>query len=321
MEKEVKLIPEEKNEKSLNLASANKADKVGQDQIYDLLVSRELSWQALLLDLINTERLNPWDIDLSILAKRYVEKIRELQEIGENAFFISSKVLFAAAILLRIKSQILHENIKDIDEILFESKKKLRDELVKNPQIITLEEDEIPLIMPRTPLPRARKVTLPELMSALDKAINTEHRRIRKSLYLNRARRDIGVAIFPGFTFNIAQKIKDIFGKIKELFMKKKADKLVFSELVASNEKTEKIPVFLSLVHLDHQKKIWLEQEKAFSELQIYLKKHGDISLENQDNQLEKEAQEIESLEGEKGEFVGEHEEVKMREDKEKLLS
>ncbi len=322
MEKEVKLIPEEKSEKNPDLGSTNKGkiDKVGQDQIYDMLVSRELSWQALLLDLINTERLNPWDIDLSILAQRYVEKIKELQELGENAFFISSKVLLAAAILLRIKSEILHENIKDIDEILFESKKKMRDELVKNPQIITLEEDEIPLIMPRTPLPRARKVTLPELMSALDKAINTEHRRIKKSLYLNRARRDVGVTIFPRFTFNIAQKIKDIFGKIRELFMKKKSDKLVFSELVSSNEKTERIPVFLSLVHLDHQKKIWLEQEQAFSEIQIYLKKQRDTILEEQNNpeDLEKEAQEIEGLEGEKGEFIGEHEEIKMREDKEK---
>jgi chromatin segregation and condensation protein Rec8/ScpA/Scc1 (kleisin family) len=321
MEKEVKLIPEEKSEKNPDLGSANKEkiDKVGQDQIYDMLVSRELSWQALLLDLINTERLNPWDIDLSILAQRYVEKIRELQDLGENAFFISSKVLLAAAILLRIKSEILHENIRDIDEILFESKKKMRDELVKNPQIITLEEDEIPLIMPRTPLPRARKVTLPELMSALDKAINTEHRRIKKSLYMNRARRDIGIAIFPRFTFNITQKIKDIFGKIKELFMKKNSDKLVFSELVSSNEKTERIPVFLSLVHLDHQKKIWLEQEQAFSELQIYLKKQRDLGPEDCDPEvLEKEAQEIENLEGEKGEFIGEHEEVKMREDKEK---
>ncbi len=315
MEKDVKLIPEEK---SIGM----KVDKVGQDQIYDMLVSRELSWQAILLDLINTERLNPWDIDLSILAQRYVEKIRELQELGENTFFISSKVLLAAAILLRIKSEILHENIKDIDEILFESKKKMRDELVKNPQIITLEEDEIPLIMPRTPLPRARKVTLPELMSALDKAINTEHRRIKKSLYMNRARRDIGVVIFPRFTFNITQKIKELFGKIKELFMKKKADKLVFSELVSSDEKSERIPVFLSLVHLDHQKKIWLEQEKAFSELQIYLKKHGEISLENQSQeQLEEEAQEIESLEGERSEYVGEHEEIKMREERERLGS
>lgn len=323
MEKEMKLIPEEKKEKVLAQSASDrvKTDRVGQDQVYDMLVSRELSWQALLLDLINTERLDPWDIDLSILAQRYVEKIKELQDLGENAFFISSKVLLAAAILLRIKSEILHENIKDIDEILFESKKKMRDELVKNPQIITLEEDEIPLIMPRTPLPRARKVTLPELMSALDKAINTEHRRIKKSLYMNRARRDIGVAIFPRFTFNIAQKIKDMFSKIKELFMAKKTDKIVFSELVSSGDRAERVPVFLSLVHLDHQKKIWLEQEKAFSELQIYMKKQDspiEQAYQQEQERLDREAQEIESLEGEKSEFVGENEEVKMREEKEK---
>lgn len=270
----------------------NNNDKVGQDQLYDMLVSRELSWQAIILDLINTERLNPWDIDLAVLANKYLEKIKAIEELNEGTFFISSKILLAAAILLRIKSEILHEDIKDIDEILFASRKKLRDEIVKNPQIITLEEDEIPLIMPRTPLPRARKVTLPELMNALDKAINTEHRRIKKSISLNRARQNIGMAIFPRFTFNIAQKIKDLFLRIKDIFSKNKDEKLTFSKLVVSQDKAERIGVFLPLVHLDHQQKIYLKQDQAFGEIEVYMKKfhHEDDKDKNLAVDLESEA-------------------------------
>ena len=250
--------------------SSEKEKRVGQEQIYDLLVSRELSWQAIIYDLIRTEQLNPWDIDLAVLADKYLETIQKLEELEESNFHVSSKILLAAAMLLRMKSQILHENIKDIDELLFESKNRLRDELVKNPQIITIDEEDIPLIMPRTPLPRQRKVTLQELMGALDKAMNTESRRIKKNFSLNRARHAIDLAIFPKFTFNLTKRIQNLFLKIKEFFSRNKKEKIMFSELSPGNEKIEKIGVFLPLVHLDHQQKIYLKQDSTFSEIEIY---------------------------------------------------
>lgn len=265
-----------------------KDEKIGQEQLYDLLVSRELSWQAIIYELIRTEQLDPWDIDLAVLARKYLETIQQLQELEEGNFHVSSKILLAAAILLRLKSEILRENIKDIDELLFESKNKLRDELAKNPQIITIEEEEIPLIMPRTPLPRARKVTLPELMAALDKAINTEHRRIKKNFSLNRARHSIDLAIFPKFTFNLTKRIQNLFQRIKEFFTGNKEKKLTFSELAPQNDRIEKIGVFLPLVHLDHQQKVYLKQDGPFSEIEIYLRKKGqrfpDEIIENPEN-------------------------------------
>jgi segregation and condensation protein A len=253
-----------------------KEEKMGQEQLYDLLLSRELSWQAIISELIRTEQLDPWNIDLAILAKKYLETIQQLQELEEGNFYVSSKVLLAAAILLRLKSEILHENIKDIDELLFESKKKLRDELVRSPQMITIEEEDIPLIMPRTPLPRARRVTLPELMAALDKAINTEHRRIKKNFSLNRARHSIDLAIFPKFTFNLTKRIQSLFQKIKDFFLGNKESKLTFSQLAPQTDKVERIGVFLPLVHLDHQQKIYLKQNEAFGDIEVYLRKKGE---------------------------------------------
>src|SRR3989338_6944318 len=147
--------------------------KVGQEQIHGLLFGDKLSWQALIYDLVNAERLDPWDIDITLLANRYLEKVHTLEEAN---FFVSSKVLLAAALLLRIKSEILLDvEIKSLDEILFgkkEEKKYVQER-------IDLDED-VPDLVPRTPLPRFKKVTLEELMSALGKAITTESRRIRK---------------------------------------------------------------------------------------------------------------------------------------------
>ena len=41
-----------------------------QDQIHDLLFSRELGWQEIIYDLINTEQLDAWDIDIIILSDK-----------------------------------------------------------------------------------------------------------------------------------------------------------------------------------------------------------------------------------------------------------
>ena len=65
-------------------------DKINQNQFYDIITKEELSWQSIIYDLIKTEQLDPWDIDLGILAERYIQVIQELEE---EDFFVSSKVL------------------------------------------------------------------------------------------------------------------------------------------------------------------------------------------------------------------------------------
>lgn len=247
--------------------------KVSQEQLYDMLVSRELGWQAIIYDLIKTEQLNPWDIDLALLSKKYVERVQQLQELEEGTFFISSKVLLAAALLLRIKSDILHSNIRDLDEILFDRKKKQRDEILDVNAIVDFAsefEREQNYIIPRTPLPRSRKITLQELMTALDRAINTEHRRIKKIIKVQRLRSNLDF-VLPKPGINIRERIRELYQKIKSFFSMKKGEKLTFTQ-IAGNERGERISCFLPLLHLDNQGKINLEQEKPFDEIGIWLK-------------------------------------------------
>ncbi len=243
--------------------------QVNSEQIYDLITSRELSWQAILLDLINSEQLDPWNIDLGILSNRYIEKIHELQE---SNFFVSSKVLLAAAILLRIKSEILHSRIRDIDELLFDDKKKKKDEIETITSIFELGEEEIPEIMPKTPLPRFRKITLNELMSALDVALNTETRRIKRELFFSRAERALGLAVFQKPLIDIRKKINEVYSKIKDFFVKNNEEKKLLFSILAGQGREERIATFVPLLHLDHQNKIMLEQIQPFSEIEITLK-------------------------------------------------
>lgn len=237
-----------------------KTEKIGQEHIHKLLFSEQLSWQAIIYELINTEQLDPWDIDLALLSQKYLEMVREFEEAN---FFVSSKVLLAASLLLRIKSEILLEKyIKSIDEILFGKKEE------KKPQEkLVLEEGEIPELIPRTPLPRYKKVTLDELMSALNRAISTETRRIKREIGNKMALREATIPL-PKKRIPVRERIRRIYALIKTKI--KGRTKLSFTEL-AGKEKGNRVAVFVPLLYLDNQKKVWLEQEKIFAEIWIWL--------------------------------------------------
>ena len=149
-------------------------DRINQSQFFDLITSEELSWQSIIYDLIKTEQLDPWDIDLSVLADKYVEIIAQLEEAD---FFVSSKVLLACSLLLRLKSEI-NSYIQDLNDALYGKKEESRFELER----IEIDENELPILTPRTPMARHKKVTLQELMNALNHAINTETRRIKREI-------------------------------------------------------------------------------------------------------------------------------------------
>jgi segregation and condensation protein A len=285
-----------------------KKGKVGQDQIHDLLFSEKLSWQAIIYDLINTEQLDPWDIDLSLLTNKYLEKVRELEEAN---FFVSSKVLFAAALLLRMKSEILiNYDLKSLEELMSGKKEETK----KYSQERIELEDDLPELVPRTPLPRHRKVSLPELMQALGKAIKTETRRIKRVVLARQHEIEAGVAL-PRDKIKLGDEIKRIYSKLMEIFTSRE-NKLAFSEL-AGNTGKDKIATFVPLLHLDNRQRVVLEQDGYLEEIWIWLKslydkKHSALlevmrkEVEAEADKLDKEMNENERNRADKLEEIGE---------------
>lgn len=240
----------------------SKVQKVGQEQIHTLLFGEKLTWHEIIYDLINTEQLDPWDIDICLLSQKYLDRVRELEEAN---FFISSKVLLAAAILLRIKSEILlNHELPSLDAILFGKKedKKYTQERIE------LDED-VPSLVAKTPLPRFKKVTLEELMKALSKAIITENRRIKKIVLAKQQEFETGLFL-PKHNINLKDKIKEVHDKLREVF-KTRETRLGFSELAGPSDE-ERIATFVPLLHLDNQHKVWIEQNGHLDEIWILLK-------------------------------------------------
>jgi len=240
-------------------------NNVKQEQIHNLLFSKELSWQEIIYDLINTEQLNPWDINITILTDGYLKKIENIEEAD---FFVSSKILLAAALLLRIKSEILlNKDLKSIDEILFGKKEEKKYTMER----IELNE-EIPELIPRSPIPRLRQVTLEELMEALNKAITTENRRIKKEIVNKNALREIDIFL-PKRKINIRDKIKEIYNKLFSKFDENKEKKRISYSEFTNNNKEEKIISFSPLLHLENQQKVWMDQQGHFEEIFIWMRK------------------------------------------------
>jgi len=88
------------------------------DTLYEMLVQRdEVTWHTIIHELVKSEQLDPWNIDISLLSQRFLETIKKMQEMN---FFISGKVLLASALLLKMKSdKLVHGYMADFDAMLF----------------------------------------------------------------------------------------------------------------------------------------------------------------------------------------------------------
>jgi segregation and condensation protein A len=236
-----------------------------QIQFYNIINKDDPSWQNIIYDLINSEQLDPWNIDISTLCRAYLKKIHELQEAD---FFVSSKVLLAAALLLRIKSDLLlTKYIREIDNVLFKKEEKIEKILER----IEIDEDLIPYLSPKTPMARFKKVTLQELITALDVAIKTEGRRIQKEIEKKQAERLSYVDIPKFRRINIKDRIKSFYAKVLTGFKNKKGEtRLAYSHFTGPS-KEEKIACFLPMLHLSNNNKLWIEQEGHYAEIYLYL--------------------------------------------------
>ena len=234
------------------------------DQIYELLMNKdEITWQTLIYDLIKSEQLNPWDIDISILSKRYIETLKKLKEAN---FFVSGKILLAAALLLKIKSEkFINEDFVNFDNLLYPQSLDELELYEDSPNpYLNYEKPELTI---RTPLARKRKVTISDLMGALQKALEVNKRKV-----MRRLREDEVTVAVPEKKIDIGTLIKNIYERVLDFFKYKK-ETLTFSKLVSSDKKEDKILAFIPLLHLDNQEKINLNQEEPFGEIFIEIKK------------------------------------------------
>ena len=273
------------------VTSNSTKSKIGESQFYTLITGQDVSWQAIIYDLIKTEQLDPWDIDVGVLAEKYILVIQQMEDAN---FYISSKVLFACSLLLRLKSEILSNRyMQEIDEAIYGK----QDEKKYLLERITLDDDEIPILVPKTPMPRFKRVTLQELMGALHKAIETENRRIRKDIKQRQAEKSALVVLPNANRIPLKDRISLVHEKIKNHLSNPNIEHMKFSELAPTKE--EKLSSFLPILQLSNHEKLYLKQPKQFEE--IFMR-------------LEQLQEEIDEIKRELGEAINEQNEEAVEE-------
>lgn len=238
-----------------------------QEQIYQLIEQNEITWKSLLLDLVRNEHMDPWDVDISLLTQKYIQKASELKQ---TDLILSGKVLLAAALLLKLKSKrLVSEDLDEFDRLLAgPTEEQFADSL--EAELFAGEQQgfatEIPELHPNVPLPRQRKVSVLDLVRALEKALEVRHRR------LLRLTPPAPIAA-PERKFDVTAAITELQLRITSLFGSH--GKLHFSGLLRGG-KQDLIYTIIPLLHLANQRSVDLHQEIPFGEISI-TPVHGGI--------------------------------------------
>ncbi len=237
-----------------------------QKQIFNILFDQDdVTWQTIIYDLIAKEQMNPWDIDVSSLAVKFLETLKRMKEMN---FRISGKIVLASAILLKIKSKkLVDEDIFALDQLIAGAEEDidLLEDLGEDPANLDEAEDK-PRLFPRTPQPRKRKVSVYDLVQALEKALEVEHRRKQQV-------DSYKPVVVPERKTDMHTVMKTVYAKVKTFFEKKPNMRLTFDQLIPSEERIDKVMTFIPLLHLDNQRKVDLLQQQHFGEIQVAMVK------------------------------------------------
>lgn len=220
----------------------------------------------LLCTLVEKNKMNIYDINLSEITDQYIEYINQMQEMNLE---VTSEFVIMASTLLYLKSKNLlpskndeeeeiteeelirriveYKKYKDITAKLRENFEQFSNRLFKLPEQITLPKQNLKAEYDNN--------TIPSIYSALvirnEERINKNAKNIEK------------IAITENYT--VASKLKDMF---RELIRHKK---FVFNKLFSTKQhsKNEVVTAFSGLLELSRRNKVVTYQDELFGDINV----------------------------------------------------
>lgn len=219
------------------------------------------TWKDVLMGLINSEKIDPWNIDVSEITSKYLEVIMKMKNLDLH---LPANLILAASILVRIKSE----------NIVFKEETNLYDYGMEDmPHELMFSVDDINNadttsfeLSYRQKLPRMRRVTLQELMGAVEEAIQQENKREVK--YKEKKVRDSFVMPIKIDTkkVDVEKIIRNTYSKITD-----SSDDygMVSFNNITKNETKDKIYSMIAILYLETHEYITIIQENFFGEILI----------------------------------------------------
>jgi segregation and condensation protein A len=212
------------------------------------------SWEDVIYNIVSIEGLDPWDIDIVKLADSFLKYIETVKMLD---FRIPAKIVFVAAILLKLKVDSLFPQEKEeemtLPDVSEEEFKAFKERL-----------EQIKLSPPLERMP-SRPVTLDELIEALRKAMKVKERKEHRRHALGRKiANNIDVT-----EDDIERRIELLLEEIEDLCKLLNREKIEFSRLVKKWEREEIVKQFLPLLYLTNRGDVTAEQEEFFKEIWV----------------------------------------------------
>jgi len=213
-------------------------------------------WRDLLIELVESNKLDPWNIDIAVIAEEYLGAIKRMKVLDLH---VPANIIFAASVLLRMKSEMLH---------LFYDPEQEAEAVEPEPEeIVGRQVPEVPGLIFKLRMQPRKKITLEELMDALEEAMKVQEKREQIKLeesmpvQIRISREDIGM------------RMRKVFGLIKAHADSYKM--ATFADLAGRINSTESVllDLFVPLLFLAHRGYITLSQDEFFDEIFVRLKK------------------------------------------------
>ncbi len=206
------------------------------------------SWKQILVELVISEKLDPWNIDLVKAADSFYNYVKKMEKFD---FHIPANIILACAILLKYKSN----SIRFYEE----------------PQVEELPpaeaEEPIQPLSLSWRIPPKRQITLNELMEEMERVIKYDAAERPKKV----------AAQLPTLQLDLDN--YDIETEIDQLYsrLRGEADSegiVLFSALMNGGGAEGIVSTITPLLHLAQRKSVYLRQDKFFGEIFINVNGH-----------------------------------------------
>ena len=219
------------------------------------------TWEGVLERL--TSDMDPWDIDLTILARRYRDYVQALRELE---FEVPGRMVLTCSILLRMKSDVLlaMEQATDRDGLVAELEDAIEQEL----ETWELPDDPDEFYLPVLRRPH-RQVTLLDLRNALTAAMKVSRRRAERLIEQVVFDEDDPFENYEIGGTDFAGRLKALFERIVDLLTGHRV--LSFFRLLDRGDKEERVERFFEVLHLAAEGQITCSQKEFLGDILIQL--------------------------------------------------
>ncbi|MEK6970916.1 MAG: ScpA family protein [archaeon] len=206
------------------------------------------AWKTILISLVKSEKMDPWNIDIKELALKYLDKIRSLQSTDLR---LPANAILASAILLKFKARALRlPSLDQADEVEWKA--------------LLTEEQLLGGMMPELfppGLSREGKVTLDQLVESIESILEKTKSRVQRE----RDGRDRPVFNLPFASMNLESKMQEVLDMSSAFADETGLSR--FSRMMEGRSANDVIESFLALLFLVNDRKLNAWQETLFGEI------------------------------------------------------